>query len=283
MFTDGPVTPVRIECLIELLREYRRREWSRANVIAVLQPKGLPDLTSTSQQAGETLTAAVELGLISQESGQIKLVSSGREETSRELLLRCLENRVLASTDVEPYYAPFYSYLINLGPHGGEKKDRVAWANDFNRDCSQMAGPQNPFNEVKHTGLERWYVYSGHGWFDPEGVFQPNPYWRVLRQLPRVFDKATKLAGEDFMMKIADCCPELDHGAIFRRTCPSYNREARVATLALSHALVDLHLDEHIRLYCAPDSRGWSIEASQPPNDGKTLRSGRIDYVEFCN
>lgn len=283
MFTDGPVTPARLECLIDLLREHSRREWNRASVTAVLQPQGLPDLSPTSQQAGETLTAAVDLGLITQDGGQIKLASAEREATTRELLLGCLENRVLASTNIEPYYAPFYSYLTSLGRNGAEKKDRVTWANDFNRDCPQMAGTQNPFNAVKHVGLERWYVYSGHGWFDPEGVFQPNPYWRVLRQLPRIFGKETKLPGDDFIMKIADCCPELDHGAIFRRTCPTYNLEARVATLALSHALVDLHLDEHIRLYCAPDSRGWSIEGSQPPNDGKTLRSGRIDYVEFCN
>ena len=44
---------------------------------------------------------------------------------------------------------------------------------------------------------------------------------------------------------------------------------------------IDLHFDRVIRLFCAADSRGWSIEAAQPPNDGDTLRSGRVDYVEY--
>jgi hypothetical protein len=281
MFTDQPVTPARLECLIELLREYSRREWTRADITRVLQPKGLPDLGAASQ-AGQAITAASELGLLVQDGSLIKLTVADAKLSTRELLLRQLEDRVLTSTDVEPYFAPFYSYLLSLGPSGAEKKDRVSWANDFNRACPHMAGIQNPFNETKHTGLERWYVYTGHGWFDPEGTFQPNPYARLLRQLPKIFAEGPKLSDDAFLSRIGECCPELDNGAIFRKTWPAYNPAARIVTLALSHALVDLHLDDHIQLNCAPDSRGWSIEAAQPLNDGQTLRSGRIDYV-VCN
>jgi hypothetical protein len=35
------------------------------------------------------------------------------------------------------------------------------------------------------------------------------------------------------------------------------------------------------RLHCAPDSRGWSIESAEPPYDAKTLRSSRLDEVEW--
>jgi hypothetical protein len=283
MFTDQPVTPNRLECLIDLLREYSRQEWTRAKIIAVLQPKGLPDLESTSEQAAATIKAALELGLVTQDGGSIKLESIERSTKTPEVLLSRLDERVLASTDIEPYFAPFYSYLTGLGVKGTIEKSRVAWANDFNRDCPQMAGVQNPFNQAKHTGLDRWYVYTGHGWFDPEGIFQPNPYGRILRQLGQIFAGGKKLSGDEFLTKLGECCPELDNGQIFRRTCPGHNPEARIATLAVSHSLVDLHLDNRIRLHCAPDSRGWSIEAAQPPNDGKTLRSGRIDYVEACN
>ena len=283
MFTDQPVTPSRVECLIDLLREYSRQEWTRAKIVAVLQPKGLPDLESTSEQAAATIKAALELGLVTQDGGSMKLESIERRTNTREVLLGQLDKRFLASTDIEPYFAPFYSYLISLGPKGTIKKSRVAWANDFNRECPQMAGVQNPFNQAKHTGLDRWYVYTGHGWFDPEGAFQANPYERILRHLARIFADSPKLSGDEFLTKVGECCPELDNGAIFRRTCPNHNPEARIVTLAVSHSLVDLHLDNCIRLHCAPDSRGWSIEAAQPPNDGKTLRSGRIDYVEACN
>ena len=203
-----------------------------------------------------------------------------RDRTTSDLVLQAIEERILVSTGVETYYAPFYSYLISQGAVP-EKRDGGAWAIAFNHDCPQMAGEQNPFNKTKYTGLERWYAYSGHGWFDMTGEFQPNPYSRILRQLRNIFTDDVRLSGDDFITRLAQCCPELDKGSIFRRTLPNYNAEAQVASLALSHALVDLHLDRHICLFCAPDSRGWSIEAALPPNDGRTLRSGRIDYVEY--
>ena len=73
MFTDQPVTPNRLECLIDLLREYSRQEWTRAKIISVLQPKGLPDLEPASPQAAATIKAGLELGLITQDGSSIKL------------------------------------------------------------------------------------------------------------------------------------------------------------------------------------------------------------------
>src|ERR1035438_812480 len=72
MFTDQPVTPARLECLIDLLREYNRREWTRIDITGVLQPKGLPDLGAASQ-AGDAITAAIELGLLAQNGSSIIL------------------------------------------------------------------------------------------------------------------------------------------------------------------------------------------------------------------
>lgn len=282
MFTHEPVTPTRLECLIDLLREHSRRDWTRADLAGVLQPKGLPDLTAASDQANKVIKAALELALVVEEGNLIRLAPLQRDRATTDLVLQAIEERILASTDVEPYYAPFYSYLISQAAPVPEKRDGGAWAIAFNHDCPQMAGEQNPFNKTKYTGLERWYAYSGHGWFDMTGMFQPNPYHRILRQLQNIFAGGQRLSGDDFIGRLAEYCPELDKGTIFRRTLPNYNAEAQVASLALSHALVDLHLDRRICLFCAPDSRGWSIEAALPPNDGRTLRSGRIDYVEYA-
>lgn len=281
MFTHEPITPRRLECLVDVLREHARRDWTRADLAGVLQPEGLPDLTDSSDQANKVIKAAIDLELAIEEGNLVRLAPLQRDRTTSDLVLQAIENRILASTDVEPYYAPFYSYLISQGTLQAEKRDGGAWATAFNNDCPQMAGEQNPFNKTKYVGLERWYAYSGHGWFDVKGVFQPNPYSRIQRQLPNVFAVGQRLSGDDFISRLAECCPELDAGTLFRRTLPKYNVEARVASLALSHALVDLHLDSQICLFCAPDSRGWSIEPALPPNDGRTLRSGRIDYVEY--
>jgi hypothetical protein len=240
-------------------------------------------LTDSSDQANKVIKAAIELGLVTEDGNLIRLGPLRRDRTTSDLVLQAFEDRILASTEVEPYYAPFYSYLISQGALQSEKRDGGAWATAFNSDCPQMAGEQNPFNKTKYIGLERWYEYSGHGWFDVNGVFQPNPYSRIRRQLPKLFAGDKRLSGDEFISRLAECCPELDTGTIFRLTLPKYNVEARVASLALSHALIDLHLDREICLLCQPDSRGWSIEAALPPNDGQTLRSGRIDFVDYVS
>jgi len=283
MFTDDLVTPTRLEVLIDVLRDYSRREWTRADLIGVLQPKGLPDLTPSSKQAAVTIGAAKELGIITEEGQVIRLNRFDKTLSTRQVLLDVLDEKVLTSTEIEFFYAPFYSYLLSLNADGVQKRDGDQWAIAFAHDCPGVARAENAFNKPKYTGLNRWYPYSGHGWFDPEGVFQPNPYERVRRRLNRIFSSERKLAGDEFFSRLALECPELDGGEIFRRSIAAYDRNRSTATMGLSHALVDLHVDGVIRLFCAPDSRGWSIEAAQPPNDGETLLSGRIDYVEYCN
>lgn len=281
MFTDGPVTPRRLECLIELLRENSRREWGRSDIAALMQPSGLPDVTEASGQVRDVIKASLELNICVERDGAIKLTQSEKNSSASELLLQRLDEVVFCSTDTEPYCAPFYSYLLGLGEASTANRSGVAWANAFNQECPAVARTQNPFNETKWRGLMRWYGYTGHGWIDPAGVFQPSPYGRLRRQLRRIFDKDSRISGDAFIARLSACCPELDCGEIFGRTLPQHNPDARTCTLGLSHALVDLHQDGCIRLSCAPDSRGWSIDSAQPPNDGKTLRSGRIDYVEY--
>lgn len=282
MFTDDAVTPTRLEVLIDVLRDFGRREWTRSDLIAVLQPKGLPDLTASSRQATQTITAARALDIVSEENQIIRLSTANRKRSTSEVLLQALDDRVLVSTDLEPFYAPFYSYLLNLNEGGTKSRDGEFWAIEFKRDCPRAARSENPFNKTKYTGLNRWYSYSGHGWFDSGDVFQPNPYERIRRSLNKIFVSDRKLTDEDFFLRLAGSCPELDGGDIFRQTISNYDPSRKKASLGLSHALVDLHFDGIIRLHCAEDSRGWSIEAAHPPNDGKTLRSGKVNYVEYC-
>ncbi|MFN7919073.1 MAG: hypothetical protein U0Q16_03195 [Bryobacteraceae bacterium] len=282
MFTDDMVTPTRLEVLIDVLRDYGRREWSRADLVGVLQPKGLPDLSPNSKQAEVTIRAAKELGIVTEESQVVRLSRFEKDLSTRQLLLEVLDDKVLGSTEIEFFYAPFYSYLLSLNADGAQKLDGDQWAIGFARDCPAAARTENAFNKPKYTGLNRWYPYSGHGWFDSEGVFQPNPYERVCRRLDRIFGTERKLSGDEFFSRVARDCAELDGGEIFCRAVAAYDRKRRIATQGLSHALIDLHADGVIRLICPPDSRGWSIEAAQPYNDGKTLLSGRIDYVEYC-
>ena len=136
----------------------------------------------------------------------------------------------------------------------------------------------NRFNEPKHKGLEAWFSYAGLGWFDPAGNFQANPYERLRRALPTIFGRQRSLGADPFMEKLSAACPELDGGEIFRQANLAWQASEKKCTLGLSHALIELHLDQVIRLSCPADSAGWSVDEAEPPGD-EDFKSTRFESV----
>src|SRR5262249_31985334 len=105
MFTDDPVTPARLETLVELIRRNPRRQFKREQLIALLQPDGLPDLTPQSKQANEVLKAGHELGLLATDDGVVGATFDKHDERSTErIVLDALDERVLARQDIEPNF-----------------------------------------------------------------------------------------------------------------------------------------------------------------------------------
>lgn len=283
MFTDGPVTPTRLETLIDLMREFSNRRITREILFDLLQPETLPAVDPKKRDGAEqTLAAARELGLVIQENdNKLKLTfEANNRQNTRQLILNALDEKVLANENVEPYFARFYSYLLGLNFDGIKNRTRVEWVSKFERDVFGGERLTNPFNDTKLSGLNRWFSFTGLGWYDSSNIFQPNPYERLLRCLPLIFGKEKKITGEVFMQRLSQYCPELDGGEIFRMANRTYNSELKICTLGLSHALVDLHQDKKIRLVCPRDSRGWSIESAEPPT-GDGLDSSRIDSIEI--
>jgi hypothetical protein len=278
LFTDQPVTPTRIETLVDLLRNSRRK-FDRSTLRKILQPSELPDVNS-DQQAQVTLRAATELGLIADSDAIVELTMPMSKST-RAIVIEALDHRVLNATDVEPYFAPFYSYLLFLGPAGIVDQDGDEWSIAFERDVHGGERATNPFNKSKYTGLHRWYAYAGLGWYDPKGVFHPTPTERLMRHLPAIFDGERRLASDEFMKRLSTHCPELDGGAIFMDTNKDYQPGNRICSLGLSHALVELHEDARLRLVCPRDADGWNIGTAQPASDGEFLISDRVDFVEL--
>lgn len=249
----------------------------------LLQPEGLPDVDPKKRDAAtDTVKAALELKVIEETDDKLVRLRFARSDSrsTTEILLDALDTFVLADTKVEPFLALFYSYTLALGKEGTANKPNDEWAHDFERDVFGGHRPDNPFNATKLTGLHRWIGYMGLGWYDPTNVFQPNPYDRLRRSLRTLFGKTRRLKIDEFMSRLATACPELDGGDIFKRSNKQYDALARTCTLGLSHALVDLHLDDYIKLFCPQDSRGWSIEAAEPPSD-ELLQSGRIATIEL--
>jgi len=287
MFTDQPTTPTRVETLLDLLRQLSSSKIDRAKIIRLLQPQALPGVKEGTErvQAVQTLKASIELGLVTtDDDGRIRTTFKRKDlRTTRNIVIDALDERVLGgSTEPEPYFALFYSYLLSLGKEGVQKKSGDDWAFEFERDVFDGQRQPNPFNSDKCAGLIGWFRYAGLGWHDTEDVFQPNPFERLLRRLPAIFDGQKKLSGEEFIDRLGQACPELDGGEVFRRAARYWNPENKTCTLGLSHALIELHQERKISLHCPQDSRGWSIESAEPPSD-RTLESDKIEIIELLD
>ena len=116
MFTDDLATPTRVETLIELIRSDESRRWGSEALGQLLQPDTLPDVKASRPQATRMLKAATELGLIKvTDAGNVVLTARGDPRSTRDLVRAAIDDKVLASTEVEPFFAPFYSFVLGLG------------------------------------------------------------------------------------------------------------------------------------------------------------------------
>jgi len=280
MFTDDQVTPVRLEILLDLLRDFPRG-LSRDRISRLLQPEPLAAQTTTAARA--TIKAALELELADEQGGVLKLADSGRKGNARSAILSAFDQRILTTVQTEPYFALFYGYALGLDRATPSYQwDRPTWVTQFNKVTFRGVEQSNPFNETKLTGLHRWFGYVGLGWYDPAGKFQPNPYDRLRRVLPLIFGKVRRLPADDWMRRLAEHCPDLDGGSLFRQANPSYSADSKRCSVGLSHALVELHLDSVMRLDRPADSAGWSVEDAEPPKGAGANEQGtRISFVEL--
>ena len=81
MFTDTEATPARVEMLLEVVRSMSGRKLDAPTVRQLLQPEGLPGLTSKSEQASKILSAARELELVAaQDDGISSRAGPGQQE-----------------------------------------------------------------------------------------------------------------------------------------------------------------------------------------------------------
>jgi hypothetical protein len=281
-FTDEPVTPVRLQILIDVLLQ-STRGIRRDDLCRLLQPEALAGKDSKFPSATATIRAALDLELADESGGIISLIPAYRKEKHpNSVILKAFDVRVLSVTEVEKYFALFYSYLLGLGTgiNQRQKQSNDAWAAQFNHDVYDDVPQPDRFNASKLTGLYRWFSFAGLGWYDPAENFQPNPYERIQRSLSRIFGKHRKLEADPFMAALGKVCPELDGGEIFCQANRGWESIPRRCTLGVSHALVELHMDAIVRLNCPADSAGWSIEDAEPPS-GDDFKSARFVSVEL--
>jgi hypothetical protein len=282
MFTDDAVTPVRIEILVDLLRHHPRG-LAREDTYRLLQPKAL-DPSPSLTPAKATVRAALELGLAEESGGTLSLSDSGKRlKEARAVVLNAFDEKVMVGTEVEKYFALFYAYLLFLGKevHLRARQSDEEWAKQFNKVVLLGEVQKNPFNKDKVSDLTNtWFIYAGLGWKDPAGYFQANPYERLVRALPVLFGKKRKLTSPEFMQALAETCPELDGGELFQQANRAWKSEEKQCTLGLSHALIELHEDEVLRLDCPADCQEWSLKEAEPPRDD-AFKGDRFASVEW--
>jgi hypothetical protein len=230
------------------------------------------------------ISACKELELVRESGGIVTLtISSGERRSSKEILLEALDIRVLGDRGVEPWFGMFYAFLISRGPgesEAGPGQSGEIWEQKFNAEVLRNARVENRFNSAKYAGFRRWWRYIGLGWHDSKDVFQPNPYGRLARMLPSIFNTDSVLESDEFMQRLARCCPELDGGSLFRDAMCDYDLDRRECTAALAASLVEMNQDGLIELECPVDSQGWSLKKVSPARTS-AMPSDRFDRVRF--
>ena len=288
MFIDNPTVPIQLEVVLDVLHAVRSKTASPDSIERLIQPKGLPDLTSSSKQAAQHLSAARELRLITQDGeGNCRLAKTVREgkPTAQQMILEAFDQLVLSDAKIEPWFGRLYAYLISRSrviPVSRGARDELC--TDFNDALPQHIDKANPANSTKLSHYLRWYCYVGLGWYDPAGSFVPDPTVRLRRSLAKIFGHSKRLDAADFMSSLSAVCPELDAGALFSEVAGSaFNKADRVCTSALAAAIRNLHGEGVIQLDCPTDSQGWSLELGGSERDSETLKSDRFDRVLLKN
>lgn len=285
VFIDNPAVPTQLETVLDLLYELRQKAATSETVKAILQPKGLPDLNTNNKQTTYHLHAARELQLVTQDpDGNLRLAYSIREgkPTAKEAIVQAVDRHVLSSVNVEPWFGRLYGYVIareEVIP--GDTNARKNLCTEFNNALPSSIERNNPLNSDKLSPhYLRWYAYAGMGWRDPADRFILDPTERLRRALPSVFNGDQRLEAAAFMSSLAQVCPELDGGAMFKDVCTErYNPADRVCTSALAMALRNLHDEGCIQLDCPQDSQGWSLERGGSVRNNESLQSDRFDRV----
>lgn len=284
MFMDQTATSNRLETLAKILISKNMPPLDDTTLNSLLAPSSLPEYESLHSKS--VISAGKEIGLISyrENSKKInKLTSNGK--SAKEFLLEYLDKKILSETNIEPYFAKFYSYALSHEiPLTNNKESNVALTERAREDISGFKGA-NRFNEVKLGKYLPWYFYFGLTQANKKNnptVSETYPYERIKRKLKDIFKSKKKLSIDEFMANLGATCSELDCGEIFCSVNSTQKSINKSITLGVSNVLVELHMNGYILLDCPLDSDGWSFHtkithASLP----EELKSTKILSVSF--
>ncbi|MDH4459449.1 MAG: hypothetical protein QE272_12180 [Nevskia sp.] len=287
MFIDNPTIPTRLEVLLDVLHLMHGRKADKETVDTLLQPEGLPGLRERSNQANQHISAAEQLELIAKDSGgnlRLNYKVRGKHD-ARGRIIAAFEAMVLTKTNVERWAARMYAFLLQLPPSRDFLVKSANFENltkHFMDELPAEIERLNPMNDTKLPKYLDWYAYVGLGWFGPHAEFVVDPTIRLERALPAIFGKDHLLDASEFMTRLAEQCPELDGGHLFREIGTAwYAQGDRRCTRGLASALRNLHDEAVIGLRCPRDNKGWDLSLAGHVNEPGVLDSDRFDQIEL--
>lgn len=262
ILNSARVTPHRLHALVRLVS--RLEHPVRKDLAELLQP---PGLTGGGQDlVNEIFRAAVSCELIVEDSStkEVSLAVPAQQIESVGRFRRCMQDKLLKVTqDDQP------NYLLNqFAAWYAVQNERVLYWNSKQyeeRFCTELypsrGGDERPFNTTKYNGWQNWAVFVGWGWpirFGGREVCIPDARRRIEPLLTTLLpSNGRSIAFGRFVESLADACPELDGGILFRQSWQASRgteQRSNQVSLMLSTALRVLHDEKRVELTRSGDA-----------------------------
>ena len=292
------VTPHRLHAFVRLV--VRLQDPPRQQLLDLLQPAALLEGTSPDETdigpdrekqsaAGEVYRAAFNCQLICESDDRTRTVTLVGDPSGVESLESFRARMQKALFGVTDENVP--NYLLNLYTAWyAAQNERVFnfgvtdFATRFNREMYPGRDGQ-AFNTTKLNGWQDWAAFLGFGWRirptsgNRRELLVPDATDRIRPLLPELLpQRAQVVLYRVFAEALAQCCPELDNGALFKLCWVASHPgevQGNAISLMLSTALRTLHQSGAIELRREADATElWHLY----PAPGYSL-PGQITHI----
>ena len=217
MFMDSTATSNRLETLAKVLMAKDLPQMDEKSLKALLAPTSLTNYAPLSPN--ELLKAGKLIGLVTycKDTKLINKISSDGKN-AKQKLLEILDDKILSRTDIEPYFAKLYAYILFTDQELSNNEKLIeALILEVNKKFLGF-DQNNQLNYTKLSSYLPWYSYFGlTQTMKQEGrnvLSEAYPYERIARKLNNIFNSKQELLIDEFMQNLGSNCPELDCGEI---------------------------------------------------------------------
>jgi hypothetical protein len=284
ILNNAQATPQRFHALLKLVNRLQPiKPIKRSTILELLQPDSI---TNNQEASTSVLNFATNFSIVIEQDGQYQLHADVPAKIDDlKVYRRFLQERFTGVTDPNEH-----NYLLNLFTAWVATQDErilalrpTEIAARFNEEVSGASESTRSFNETKFNGWRNWATFLGWGKIYPETLFQvrfaPDASERLLPLLPELIPGGVWMHFDDFMLRLAERCPELDGGSLFEQcweaSRPTESRGTRLS-LMLSTGLRTLEGQGLLELRLEADTgSSWYLAQAQ----GMINRVSHIRWV----